>query len=277
MNYRLECGKKEALHEIEWMLMGALKCIVTSHGLHVVDIQLVSRSRGNEQWVVNDQGIGTIRHVSHDQSAVRSNAGTKASMIHLSQLWAVLAVVHSGLVAGRKMTLRELWYRLKTTKLFPSPAHVNEKVLEVCAAVSYRCAVPCPREALGIIAATRGSMMGCVVLVRDGMPPQHLESTTFEIPGDPEVIRNIRFDRERTSAKCVLIVEKDSCFRRLIDEKFTRIRYPCILLTACGFPDLVHRAFMHFTQTIRISNTAQRIAHNELFPLNADDPESMSA
>ena len=137
------------------------------------------------------------------------------------------------------MTQRELWYRLKTTKLFPSPSHVNEKILEVCAAVSCRCALRCPREALGVIAAPRGSMTGMVVVMQEDAPPQPLDATVFEVPVDPEVIRAIRFDLEKTTAKCVLVVEKDSVFRRLIDDRFASLRCPSILLTAGGFPDVI--------------------------------------
>jgi DNA topoisomerase VI subunit A len=81
-------------------------------------------------------------------------------------------------------------------------------------------------------------MTGCVTLLQLGSPPQPLDTTVFEVPGDPEAIHSIRFD-ECCTARCILVVEKDSVFRRLINDEFT-VRYlPCILVTACGFPDLV--------------------------------------
>lgn len=238
LSRRVECCKGHALEQIEIMLIGSLRKVVSSHGLDVADIMIQTFSRESEEWAVDESGVGSVRFVP-DGAVVRRNKKSHRSMLNLAQLWSVLAVVHAGLVAGRKMTLRELWYRLKATKLFQSPAQVNHKVLEVCAAVSCGCGIPCPREALGVIAAPRGSMTGRVMLLQKDTDPYSLLSSTFEIPGDPEVIRAIGFDEQKTDAKCILVVEKDSCFRRLVDERFPSKHYPCILLTACGFPDLV--------------------------------------
>ena len=44
-------------------------------------------------------------------------------------------------------------------------------------------------------------------------------------------------------ARCVLVVEKDSVFRRLVDDHFTR-RLPSVVVTASGFPDLATRALV---------------------------------
>ena len=83
-------------------------------------------------------------------------------------------------------------------------------------------------------------MTGCVILLQEGSPPQPLDSTVFEIPGDPQAVCSIRFD-QCSQARCVLVVEKDSVFRRLIDDEFPQRCLPCVLITACGFPDLVRR------------------------------------
>ena len=39
----------------------------------------------------------------------------------------------------------------------------------------------------------------------------------------------------------MLVVEKESVFRRLIDDGLTS-KLPCLLITACGFPDMATRA-----------------------------------
>lgn len=44
-------------------------------------------------------------------------------------------------------------------------------------------------------------------------------------------------------AQCVLVVEKDSVFRRLVDDGFVD-RLPCVLITGCGFPDLATRCLV---------------------------------
>ena len=98
------CGvvtREQCLREITGILHDSLERIVQSHGLAVTDIRLLARTRANEQWEVDDDGVGSVQHVQHDQVATRTNARTRASMVHLSQLWVVLAAVHEGLGASQ--------------------------------------------------------------------------------------------------------------------------------------------------------------------------------
>jgi len=48
----------------------------------------------------------------------------------------------------------------------------------------------------------------------------------------------------RSDARCVVVVEKDGVFRRLVEDRFYE-RYPCVLVTGCGVPDLPTRACVH--------------------------------
>lgn len=49
----------------------------------------------------------------------------------------------------------------------------------------------------------------------------------------------------RTSAKYVLIIEKDAIFKRLLEEGFHKKYLPCILITGGGMPDLATRMLLH--------------------------------
>jgi meiotic recombination protein SPO11 len=169
-----------------------------------------------------------------------------------AQLRAVRREVRSLLLAGCKMTQRGLWYRLKTirhegTLLFSSPASVSACVFAVCRAISDQCGVPCPREALGITAAPRSSMTGCVTLLLQATAVTAAQATSldaivWQVPGDTEAVRALRFC-PHSRALCVLVVEKDSVFRRLVDDRFVE-RVPCMLVTACGFPDVATRTLV---------------------------------
>ena len=117
---------------------------------------------------------------------------------------------------------------------------MSRRVLDVCAVLSERCGGRCPREALGVIASPRGFMTGAVsLLLPDSEQLLPLDSVVYPIPGDPEECDALVF--ASSLARCVLVVEKESVFRRLVDDGFTR-RLPCLLLTACGFPDYASRA-----------------------------------
>lgn len=130
---------------------------------------------------------------------------------------------------------------------------MNERILEICAGISCRSQRLCPREALGVTAAPRGSITGALTLLRDdGTLPQRLDRTVISVPGDPEAIRALQVESDDVRARCVLVIEKDSVFRRLIDDGFIE-RLPCVLVTACGFPDLATRAMVqHVVDALQV-------------------------
>lgn len=43
--------------------------------------------------------------------------------------------------------------------------------------------------------------------------------------------------------RCILVIEKEGIFHRLCEDKF-HIRYPCVLVCGCGFPDIATRALV---------------------------------
>ena len=87
-------------------------------------------------------------------------------------------------------------------------------------------------------------MTGCISLLHaDPGESQPLDHSVYQIPGDTEAIRSLRFAANEGRASCVLVVEKDSVFRRLVDDRFIE-RLPCVLITGCGFPDLATRALV---------------------------------
>ena len=47
----------------------------------------------------------------------------------------------------------------------------------------------------------------------------------------------------RTSATCILVIEKEGIYNRLSEDRFFE-RIPCILVTGKGFPDLATRVFV---------------------------------
>lgn len=174
------------------------------------------------------------------------DVGGEKVLHRLNQMWTLIPLLYQIAAKRKKLTQRELWYRLKPTGEFSSPDEVNMRVLDVCAMVSEGCQARCPRSALGIIASPRGFMTGSATLLLPSGAQQSLalDDFVYPIPGDPEEIAELRFASSR--ARCVLVVEKESVFRRLIDDGFTS-KLPCLLITACGFPDLATRAMVRQT------------------------------
>ena len=215
--------RAEAEREVSALAADAFARLVQEYGLKVANVSLVARHAAS----LRVDGNGVI--AQPDGSATCSGSRGSAGRRHLAQLWAVLAAVHSSMKSGRKMTQRELWYRLKTSGLFANPQQVNDRVLDACAAISCRSGVACPRETLGVIAAPRGSITGCISFLGEDDALQPLDEMVWQIPGDTSLIRELRIAAD-SRARCVLVVEKDSVFRRLHNDGLHR-RLPRVLIT----------------------------------------------
>ena len=59
------------------------------------------------------------------------------------------------------------------------------------------------------------------------------------IPNDLDQVSGFQSD-----ARCILVVEKDSTFQKLIDDDVQHFIGPCILITAKGYPDVATRRFL---------------------------------
>lgn len=100
-------SRAEALHEIEALTRDALGRIVHERGLAVADLTLLSRSGENDSWEEGPEALVT-------GSTVTVSGARRPGRQQLAQLWRLLAEIHCTLTAGKKLTQRELWYRLKS-------------------------------------------------------------------------------------------------------------------------------------------------------------------
>ena len=69
-------------------------------------------------------------------------------------MFTVLERAHEHLRTGRTVTLRDLYYRLKTSDLFKSPGDVSKAVSQAAALLGV------PRSALGIACGSKGVFAG---------------------------------------------------------------------------------------------------------------------
>lgn len=70
--------------------------------------------------------------------------------------------------------------------------------------------------------------------------PQHQHHHAQEV----ERKNKNNYYKIKTSAKCILVIEKEGIFLRLSEDRFFD-RYPCIIVTGKGYPDIATRAFVH--------------------------------
>lgn len=91
---------------------------------------------------------------------------------------------------------------------------------------------------------------GCVML--GGMEAQEdgdeIDCTRMGIGGKAIPSNMTKVTHLRSDALFVLLVEKDAAFMRLAEDRFYN-RFPCIILTAKGQPDVASRLFLNKLKT----------------------------
>ncbi|KAK7254353.1 ATP-hydrolyzing type II DNA topoisomerase [Aureococcus anophagefferens] len=134
--------------------------------------------------------------------------------------------------SGKSATQRELYYLHKGGEDSPwrTQGECNESVADAATIFD------CPRFALGITTSARGCCAG-----RLRGPWTSAFETTQMIQHDwmSDGAREVESD-----ARCVVVVEKDGIFRRLVEDRFFE-RHPCVLVTGMGVPDIATRALVH--------------------------------
>lgn len=103
----------------------------------------------------------------------------------------------------------------------------------------------CTRSSLNVVASEKGVVIGRIVFTDDG---DRIDCTKMgvggkAIPPNIDRVANIESD-----ALFILLVEKDAAFMRLAEDRFYN-RFPCVIVTAKGQPDVATRLFMKKMKT----------------------------
>jgi meiotic recombination protein SPO11 len=144
----------------------------------------------------------------------------------------VLQLVHAVLVKRIHITKRDLFYT--DVKLFVDQAE-SDSVLDDVATM-----IGCTRSNLHVVASDKGLVVGRIQFEEDG---DYIDCTKMGVGGKAippyiDKIENIQSD-----AEFILLVEKEAAYMRFAEDRFYH-RYPCIIITAKGQPDVATRMFL---------------------------------
>lgn len=144
----------------------------------------------------------------------------------------VLQLVHQVLAKNIHVTKRDLFYT--DVKLFKEQGE-SDNILDDIA-----CMVGCTRSSLNVVASEKGVVVGRITFRDDG---DLIDCTRMGVGGKAIPPYIDRITDLQSDAKFILLVEKDAAFMRLAEDRFYN-KFPCIILTAKGQPDVATRMFL---------------------------------
>jgi len=136
--------------------------------------------------------------------------------------------------AGKTASIRQVYYRVKHTIPGTSEKTFNDQSESDPIIEDLEVALDALREELHIYASNRGSLVGPLVFVDSGdtIDASRLGTGGYSIPSivEPDVIQF-----KKCEARFVLHVEKDTVWRRFVEDKFWQ-KHECILIHGQGQP-----------------------------------------
>ena len=130
------------------------------------------------------------------------------------------------------VTKRDLFYT--DVKLFEKQSESDDILDDVA------CMIGCTRTSLNVVASEKGVVVGQLIFNDDG---DEIDCTKMGVGGKAIPPYIDRVTNIHGNAKFILLVEKDAAFMRLAEDRFYR-KYPCIIITAKGQPDVATRLFL---------------------------------
>ncbi|KAL0330028.1 UNVERIFIED_CONTAM: Meiotic recombination protein SPO11-2 [Sesamum radiatum] len=227
----------EVRARIEVAILNFLKNL-NSEDPAISDLPLISRKVSNSRvsrGLLTESSRIFLSHSFCTKSLM--NEKTASSFI---RVWKVMEMCYQILVQEKKVTQRELFYKLlcDSPKHFTSQSQVNRSIQDLVALLR------CSRYSLGIIASSRGAVAGRLLLQesqQEVFDCSACGSSGYSISGDLSLLEKLVM---KSDARYIIVVEKHAIFQRLAEDRvFNQI--PCILITAKGYPDIGTRFLLH--------------------------------
>ena len=240
-----ELPPKEVQRRIEDIVLHVARSILDGNGFAYA---VPNRSSGNQMYVPELDRI-----VLKNKTSVRPFIGV-STVRKTAIMTRVMQLVHEVLHKNIHTTKRDLFYT--DVKLFKSQDESNAVLDDVA------CMAGCTRTSLHVVASEKGVVVG-KLRFKGKQLATHTRRVHAFVAGPPHSVScaedgdDIDCSRMgvggkaippfidkitdlQSDAKFVLLVEKDAAFMRLAEDRFYN-KYPCIIITAKGQPDVATR------------------------------------
>lgn len=165
-----------------------------------------------------------------EKTTVRS-LGSLRTAKDVTRLIRVLEIVHELLEKDIHATKREVFYN--DVKLFEEQRQSDNAIDDIAPMLNTN------RESTHIVASAKGTVLGRLILEDSG---DRIDCTRLGTGGWSITPFLDRVEIVESDAEFLLVVEKDAAMLRLSETKWWN-RYPCIIMTARGSPDIASRIF----------------------------------
>ncbi|XP_047240866.1 meiotic recombination protein SPO11 [Girardinichthys multiradiatus] len=218
-----EISPDEILTRIEGVILGIVTCLSRDE----VPI-LVLPNRSSRANVSFDSAVGLQMNSERSVTSVRSDC--PSSVTKFAQILKILSVIYRLVQSNSYATKRDIYYN--NTQLFGSQRTVDSIIDDMS------CMLKVPRRSLHVLATSKGLISGDLCYLEEDGTRIDCHSNSAAVSVSPNItgIRNIV-----SSAKFIMIVEKDATFQRLLDDDFCTKLSPCIIITGKGVPDVNSR------------------------------------
>jgi len=226
--------KRKIVSVIEMSCQGVIEAIerITLHIFHQIlskngfSFDIPSRSASNQVYLPKLDRI-VLGNKRMSRSILHVKEARKAAITSR-----VMNLLHTVLDKDIHITKRDLFYT--DVKLFVDQSD-SDGVLDDIATM-----IGCTRSNLHVVASDKGLVVGRIQFEEDG---DEIDCTKMGVGGKAippyiDKIQNIRSD-----AEFVLLVEKEAAYMRMAEDRFYH-RYPCVVITAKGQPDVATRMFL---------------------------------
>lgn len=218
-----EKRSEDVQRSIEKVLASVARSIMAGHGFsYAVPV----RSASNQRYVEELDRIVLKDRVSQK---VFANTSTVRKATITTR---ILQMIHELCRAGIHTTKRDLFYA--DVKLFKQQLESDEVLNDVA------CLLGCTRPSLHVNASEKGIVIGRVTFREAG---DLIDCTRMGLGGKAIPPHIDRITEIESDAQFILLIEKDAAFMRFAEDRFYN-KYPCIIITAKGQPDVATRLFL---------------------------------
>ncbi|XP_046725083.1 meiotic recombination protein SPO11 isoform X6 [Silurus meridionalis] len=201
------------------------KKIISSLSMEEAPV-LTLKSRSRWSNVRFSKLVGLLLTMGGTVSTLRSDC--PSTVMKFALILKALSAIYKLVQSDSYVTKRDIYYN--DPQLFGSQKTLDTIVDDIS------CLLKVPRRSLHVCASTKGLISGDLCYLEEDGTRVDCTSTVVPVSSSVSGIINIV-----SSAKFVLVIEKDATFQRLVDDEFCINFYPCIIITGKGVPDVNSR------------------------------------